>query len=156
MSRFGWLVAAVIAAAGVAAAATADGPPTRETAYSGLIARLPHVGALTWRCDREKRFSTLLRLPKAGATVYVGLVSDGRRIWRHRRVDPAPAPKRTIVGPFRADRRQGWTIRYHHKPASLVVGVRLQFTAGPPVFSCRVSRSFIDVRDTTRWSMRGR
>ena len=150
MSRFGWLVAAVIAAAGVAAAAAADGPPTRETAYSGLIAHLPHVGTLTWRCDREGRFFTVLRLPRPGATVHAGLVSDARRIWRHRRVDPAPAPKRTIVGPFRADRRQSWTIRYHHKPASLVVSVRLRFTAGPSAFSCRVSRSFIDVRDTTR------
>ena len=81
MSRFGWLVAAVIAAAAAAAAATAHGPPTRETTHSGLIARLPHVGTLTWRCDREGRFSTLLRLPKPGATVYVGLVSDGSSVW---------------------------------------------------------------------------
>jgi hypothetical protein len=45
--------------------------------------------------------------------------------------EPVPAPKRTVVGPFTAVRRQTWTIRYHHKPATLTVIARLRFAAPP-------------------------
>src|ERR1700754_3550052 len=44
-------------------------PSVRETPYQGLIARLPHIGALTWRCDDEQRFFTKLTLETPGAGV---------------------------------------------------------------------------------------
>jgi hypothetical protein len=120
----------------------------RETAQSGLVARLPYVGELTWRCDDEHGFSTELELPSPGATVFVSLTSDGEPRWRNGRVDPVPAPKRTSVGPFPALDRQTWTIRYSHKPATLTVRVRLGFSAPPPPSHCLVSRTSVEVRRT--------
>jgi hypothetical protein len=121
---------------------------TRETPYQGVVARLPYVGTLTWRCNREQIFSTRLALPTPGATVTVSVSSDGVPVWRNRRVDPAVPPKRTIAGPFRARETQTWRIRYHHKPATLAVVARLRFAAPRPEVECLVSHAEIDVRRT--------
>jgi hypothetical protein len=121
-------------------------PTTRERPYEGVVARLPFVGTLTWRCDDERRFSTQLTLPSPGATVFVSLDADGRRVWRRRQVNPVPAPERTMVGSFAAVRRQTWTIRYHHKPATLTVIARLRFAAPPSRSQCVVSRTNIEIR----------
>jgi hypothetical protein len=126
----------------------ADAPPTRETPYGGVVARLPFVGTLTWRCDDERRFVTYLTLPNPGATVLVSLEADGTRVWRRRPVHPRPAPKPAVAGPFPAVRHQTWTIRYHHKPATLRVIARLRFAAPRSRSQCVVSRTNLEVRRT--------
>jgi hypothetical protein len=126
----------------------ADAPPTRETPYGGVVARLPFVGTLTWRCDDERRFFTQLTLPSPGATVLVGLEADGTRVWRRRPVHPRPPPRRAVAGPFAAVRDQTWTIRYHHMPATLTVIARLRFAAPRSRSDCVVSRTNIQVRRT--------
>jgi hypothetical protein len=128
-----------------ASAADASGA-VRETPRQGLVARLPRVGTLTWRCDRKQRFFTELTLPSPGATVFVGIESDGKRVWRRRQVNPAVTPEATVVGPFRALERQTWTIRYHHAPATLRVVARLRFAAPPPRAECLVTHAGIDIR----------
>jgi hypothetical protein len=134
------------------AAPTADRPATasttRETPFGGVVARLPFVGTLTWRCDAEQRFFTGLTLPSPGASLLVGLDADGRQVWRRRQVNPVPPPKRTVVGPFRALRSQTWTIRYHHKPATLKVTAALRFAAPHSRSQCVVSRASIQLRRT--------
>ena len=65
-------------------------PAVRETPYQGLVARLPHIGTLTWRCDDQRRFFTELTLETPGASVTAGLTSDGQTVFRGRRVDPLP------------------------------------------------------------------
>jgi hypothetical protein len=140
--------AAGVLTCGAVFATPAAEPPTRETPQGGVVARLPFVGTLTWRCDGERRFTTQLELPRLGASVTVGLVSDGTRVWRGRQVNPLPSPRRTVVGPFAADRRQTWTIRYHHKPATLKVVARLRFSAPRSRSQCVISRADIHMRRT--------
>jgi hypothetical protein len=111
-----------------------------------VVARVPFVGTLAWRCDREGSFSTRLIHPAPGASITVSLESDGAQVWRRRRVDPAPAPRATVVGPFPADRNQVWTIRYSHKPATLKVVARLRFAAPASRSQCVVARTGIRVR----------
>jgi hypothetical protein len=111
-----------------------------------VIARLPFVGTLTWRCDDERRFTTRLILPAPGASVSVSLTADGTRLWRNRRVNPVRAPKPTVIGPFAAVRSQTWAIRHHHKPATMKVIARLRFAALPSRGQCVVSRTSIEVR----------
>jgi hypothetical protein len=123
-------------------------PTTGETSRGGVVARLPFAGTLLWRCNRERRFATRLALPRPGATVLVSLTADGKRVWHRRQVNPVSAPRRTVVGPFAAVRRQTWTIRYHHKPATLVAIARLRFAAPPSRSQCVVSRTNIEVRRT--------
>jgi hypothetical protein len=65
-------------------------------------------------------------------------------------VNPLPAPRRTVVGPFRALRRQSWNIRYHHKPATLRVVARLRFGASPSRAECVVCRTDIEIRRQSR------
>lgn len=130
------------------AAPTAATPSTRESSFAGVVARLPFVGTLTWRCDQQQRFFTQLTLPSPGATVHVSLASDGAQVWRHRRVDPVLPPKRTVVGPFQAVRHQTWTVRYRHKPATLTATARLRFAARPSRGQCVVARTNIEVRRT--------
>jgi hypothetical protein len=126
----------------------AEGALARETDRGGVVARLPFIGTLAWRCDEERRFSTRLIHPAPGASLTVGLESDSVRVWRRRRVDPVPAPRDTVIGPFPAQRRQVWTIRYHHKPATLTVAARLRFAAPASRSECVVSRADIRVRRT--------
>jgi hypothetical protein len=121
---------------------------SRDTTRQGLIARLPYVGTLTWRCDDEQRFFTELRLPKPGATVFVSVTADGVPVWRGRQVNPKPAPEPTRAVPPPALRTQTWTIRYHHMPATAKVVVRLRFAAPRPEVECLVSHAAIDVRRT--------
>jgi hypothetical protein len=120
----------------------------RETPYRGVVARLPHIGTLTWRCDDEQRFFTTLTLETPGASVTAGLTSDGQTVFRGRRVDPLPPPRHGTAGPFEARRTQTWTIRYHHKPATLKVVARLRFAAPRPGVECLVARSVVDTRRT--------
>jgi hypothetical protein len=122
------------------------GASVRETSSGGVVARVPFVGTLAWRCDREGRFSSRLIHPAPGASITVSLESDGAQVWRRRRVDPAPAPRDTVVGPFSADRNQVWTIRYSHKPATLKVVARLWFAAPASRSQCVVARTGIRVR----------
>jgi hypothetical protein len=121
---------------------------TRELPNAGLVARLPFVGDLTWRCEDAGRVSTRLTLPSPGATVYASLTADGKRIWREKQVDPDPAPRRTVVGPTAALRRQTWVIRYNHKPATLKVIARLRFAAQVSRSQCVVSAARIEIRRT--------
>src|SRR5687767_3442702 len=116
-----------------------DAWPARETPYGGLVARLPHIGTLTWRCDDEQRFFTKLTLETPGASVTAGLTSDGETVFRGRQVHPLPPPRHGSAGPFGARRTQRWTIRYHHKPATLKVVARLRFAAPRPGVECLVS-----------------
>ena|SRR5215210_969170 len=120
----------------------------RETPYQGLVARLPHIGTLTWRCDDDQRFFTTLTLETPGAGVTAGLTSDGQTVFRGRRVDPLPPPRHGAAGPFEARRTQTWTLRYHHKPATLKVVARLRFAAPRPGVECLVKRSIVDIRRT--------
>lgn len=122
---------------------------TEEREDRGVIAQLPFVGTLSWRCERtgrSARFFTRLTLPDPGATVFVSVSSDGKRVVRDQQVDPPASPVT-----FPAGRRQAWTIRYDHKPATLTVRVRLRFGLpredGP---GCVVTRSTIDVRRAAR------
>ena len=121
----------------------AAGPSVRETPYQGLVARLPHIGTLTWRCDDEQRFFTKLTLETPGAGVTASLTSDGQTVFRGRRVDPLPAPRHGTAGPFEARKTQTWTLRYHHKPATLRVVARLRFAAPRPDVECLVARSVV-------------
>ena len=150
MGRVLRLCGLAIGLLGCAAGASghSTGAPGRETPYSGVVARLPFVGTLTWRCDEQRRFFTRLALPRPGATVFVSLNADGRRVWRRRRVDPRGGRERTVVGPFRAVRRQTWTIRYHHAPATLRVVARLRFSAPPSRAQCVVARASIEIART--------
>jgi len=123
---------------------------TEEREDRGVIAQLPFVGTLTWRCERtgrSARFFTRLTLPDRGATVFVWVSSDGERVVRNRQVDPKDSPERGGTEPFPATRRQAWTIRYHHEQATITVRARLRFglpeADGP---GCLVRRSIIDVR----------
>ena len=149
-ARFVAVTGALFAASGGVFALASRGEPdaARETTRQGLVARLPYVGTLTWRCDDEQRFFTTLRLPTPGATVFVGVTSDGEILWRRSQVNPKPAPERTVVGPFRALERQTWTIRYHHMPATIRVIARLRFAAPRPEVECLVAHAGIDVRRT--------
>ncbi|MEA2363990.1 MAG: hypothetical protein QOD71_3135 [Thermoleophilaceae bacterium] len=125
-----------------AALDTAEGVPARaarELNDAGLVARLPFVGTLAWRCDDERRFYTQLTLPRPGATVFVTLDADRKPIWRGKQVNPDPAPRRTVVGPFSAVRGQTWVISYNHEPATLKVVARLRFAAPPSRSQCVVS-----------------
>jgi hypothetical protein len=130
-----------------AALADSAAEAASESPRSGLVAELPYVGTLRWRCAGERRFFTTLTPPSPGATVFVGVRSDGKRIWRNRRVDPRP-PEPTVAGPFRARRRQTWTIRYHHAPATVKVIARLRFAAPRADAECLVSSAKIETRRT--------
>jgi hypothetical protein len=134
-----WILSACALAA---APAVAGDPEQPETPQRGLVAQLPFVGTLTWSCDQQQRFRTRLTLPDPGATVFVGLVSDGRRVLRNRPVHP----HHQAAGPFGARRTQTWTIRHHHKSASLTVVVKLRFTASGA--ACAVARTDIRIRRT--------
>ena len=123
-------------------------PAVRETPEQGLVARLPHIGTLTWRCDDQRRFFSRLTLETPGASVTAGLTSDGQSVFRGRRVDPLPSPRHGSAGPFEARRTQTWTIRYHHEPATLRVVARLRFAAPRPEVECLVKRSVVDTRRT--------
>jgi hypothetical protein len=80
--------------------------------------------------------------------VSVTLTADGTQLWHDRRVNPVPAPRRTVIGPFAAVRTQTWAIRYHHKPATMKVVARLRFASSPSRGQCVVSRTNIEVRRT--------
>jgi hypothetical protein len=163
MRRFAWSRAAALtslaaAVAGVVLVASnqpydsneaSAADAGEETLRQGLVAQLPYVGTLSWRCDRKRRFFTKLTRQSPGATVFVGIESDGERVWRRRRVDPALPPEATVIGPFRALERQTWTIRYHHAPATVRVVARLRFAARPRG-DCLVSHAEIDVRRSRR------
>jgi hypothetical protein len=131
---------AIASASGQDAAREAS---TAEAANRGLVARLPYVGALSWRCDREQRFFTSLALPTPGAGVVVSVTSDGTSVLRRRQVNPNPPPQRTSIGPFRALKTQTWVVRYHHKPATLRAVIRLRFDARR--FKCLVQHTGIAV-----------
>jgi hypothetical protein len=120
----------------------------RETPYRGVVARLPHIGTLTWRCDDEQRFFTKLTLETPGAGVTASLTSDGETVFRGRLVQPLAPPRHGGAGPFEARRTQTWTIRYHHKPATLKVVARVRFAAPRPGVECLVKRSVVDTRRT--------
>ena len=120
----------------------------RETPYQGLVARLPRIGTLTWRCDDERRFFTTLTLETPGAGVTAGLASDGETVFRGRLVNPLPPPRHGAAGPFEARKTQTWTIRYHHEPATLRVVARLRFAAPRPNVECLVARSVVGTRRT--------
>ena len=122
--------------------------PARETPFQGLVARLPHIGTLTWRCDDERRFFTKLTLETPGAGVTASLTSDGETVFRGRLVQPLAPPRHGGAGPFEARRTQTWTIRYHHKPATLKVVARVRFAAPRPGVECLVKRSVVDTRRT--------
>lgn len=123
-------------------------PAVRETPYQGLVARLPRIGALTWRCDDQQRFFTELTLETPGAGVTAGLIPDGQTVFRGRLVKPLPPPRHGSAGPFEARRTQTWTIRYHHEPATLEVVARLRFAAPRRQVECLVKRSVVDTRRT--------
>jgi len=136
-----WAIA-MLAAAGFAPAAEKPIYPERPT--NGLVGVLPFVGTLTWRCEEGgARFATLLYPPDA--TIYVSLRADGRRVWHHRRIDPHPNPKVSIlVGTPLVRRSQTWTISYHHMPATIRVTARLRFRSSDS--QCVVARSAITTR----------
>lgn len=125
-----------------------------ERVDGGVVARLPFVGTLTWRCDRtgrSARFSTRLTLPDPGATVFVSVSSDGAPVVRGKQIDPPDPPRRGGAGPFAARRSQAWTIRYDHKDATLTVRARLRFAVPTgDGHGCVLSRSTIDTRRDVR------
>ena len=116
--------------------------------YSTLIASLPEVGRLTWRCDRDGRSSTTLTLPQPGSSVDVSVKSDGRQVFKDRQVDPPASGKRhgRLATPLERVRRQRWRIGYHHPhPVAAIVGVRFARNRGG---ECFVPRAVTDVRTT--------
>jgi hypothetical protein len=115
--------------------------------YARLIAALPEVGRLSWRCDDEGRSSTTLALPRPGGTVSVSVESDGRRLFRAQRLDPPDPPEQAgrLATPFQRLRRQSWKIRYEHPPAPTLVDVHIRF-ARNRVGECFVPRATTDVR----------
>lgn len=116
-------------------------------AYSGLIAKLPAVGRLTWRCDESGRSSTTLTLPRPGDTVFVTVVSDGRHVFNRRQLHPADPPNERgrLATPAERVRQQSWRVRYHHKPAPVRAVVRIRF-ARDRGGDCFVPRATTDVR----------
>jgi hypothetical protein len=128
--------------------ATAAKDRSRDSVYperpiSGLVATLPFVGTLVWHCE-EKGFVTQLFPPDA--TIFASLVADGKRVWKHRRVDPLPDPRTKLVvgSPGFAQRSQTWTITYRHAPATIRVTARLRFRRSDS--QCVVARSAISTR----------
>jgi hypothetical protein len=146
MSRLSlrWCLAVAALIGAVAEPRGAAPAPRRETPRQGLVATVPYVGRLTWRCDDNRRFSTRLTLPAPGATVTAGVVTDGKPVVRRR-------PVRSVFGPSPARRSQTWTIRYHHKPATVLAIVRLRFAASRITGDCQVTHAKIDVRRTPHW-----
>jgi hypothetical protein len=112
----------------------------RETTNSGLIAQLPHVGTLTWRCDRRLRFVTRLTLPGLPATVFVTLTSDGRRVWTRKQLDAGSlrAPPASVS--------QAWTVSFHHKDATQTSTASLRFGRSKQTIECAVLRATIRTR----------
>ena len=155
--------AALVGLASVLGYALADGSGERDRAigsvagrsersqnlggYNGLIAKLPAVGRLTWRCDQSGRSSTTLTLPRPGDSVFVTVVSDGRRMFNRRQLDPAASPKEEgrLATPLERVRQQSWRIRYHHKPAPVLAAVRIRFGRDRGG-DCFVPRATTDVR----------
>ena len=114
--------------------------------YSTLIATLPEVGRLTWRCDFDGRSSTTLTLPLPGSGVDVSVESDGRRVFKDRQFDPPASNKRhgRLSTPLQRVRRQRWTIGYHHPhPLTAIVRIRFALNRGG---ECFVPRAVTDVR----------
>ncbi len=114
--------------------------------YSTLIATLPEVGRLTWRCGLDGRSSTTLTLPLPGASVDVSVESDGRQVFKDRQFDPPASSKRhgRLSTPFERVRRQRWRIGYHHPhPLTAVVRIRFARNRGG---ECFVPRAVTDVR----------
>jgi hypothetical protein len=74
--------------------------------YSTLLATLPEVGRLTWRCDLDGRSSTMLTLPLPGSSLDVSVKPDGRQVFKGRRLNPPASGKRqgTACHPARAGR----------------------------------------------------
>lgn len=161
--RLGWL-GALVAAAVLAAlvldltsgsdepsraeprAVRSDDVAPREGA-GRLIAALPEVGRLTWRCDREGRSSTTLALPRLGSTVAVTVGSDDRRLFKGKWLDPPDPPRGDgrLATPFEHVRRQRWRIHYRHKPGTILARVRIRF-ARDEDGDCFASRAITDVR----------
>jgi hypothetical protein len=145
LARYG-IALACLAVAGCGSGAQPR-RPNHETNSSGLVARLPYLGDLTWRCG-GRRFSTRLIMPPPGASLTVGVQADRHTLWPKRQVHPRPNGGRTVVGPFAATARQTWSLGYHHMPATLAATVRLRFTAEPERGVCTVTATRISVRRT--------
>jgi hypothetical protein len=148
MRRAGWLVLAGLAGCNGASADDQGAPHLRETAYGGVVARVPHIGTLAWHCDRERHISTRLVLPTPGATVFVNVTTDGHVVWRQHQLDPAPGGGSTVAGPFPLHRRQSWRIYYNHAPATITVMARLWVSPTPSRAQCVVSRTRLGIRRT--------
>jgi hypothetical protein len=146
MRRAAWLVLAGLAGCSGASADDRGAPTPRETAYGGVVARVPYIGTLAWQCDRERHYSTRLVLPTPGATVFVNLTTDGHAVWRQHQVDPAPGGGPTVVGPFPLHRRQAWRIYYNHKAATITVVARLLVSPKSSRAQCVVSRAKLGIR----------
>jgi hypothetical protein len=129
----------------------AEGPVAgRVAAYEGpsrLIAELPEVGRLTWRCDTKGRFAATLTLALPGSGVDISVASDGRQVFEGRRLDPPASTSRRgrLATPFEHVRQQSWRIRYHHKPAPMLASVRIRYASDGGV-DCFVPHATTDVR----------
>ena len=123
-----------------------QGERSRYLGRSRLIATLPAVGRLTWRCDESGRSSAALTLPRPGDSVFVTVVSDGRPVFKRRQLDPGPRNERgRLATPLERVRQQSWRIRYHHKPGPVLAVVRARF-ARDRGGDCFVPRATTDVR----------
>ncbi len=133
--------AAVGSAVGRGEAAIARG------SYSTLVANLPEIGRLTWRCDLTGRFSTVLTLPLPGSSVDVTVDSDGRQVFRNRRLDPSASGRRhgRLATPLEKVHRQRWRILHYHPPGPVLAIVRIRFARNRGG-ECFVPRAVTDVR----------
>jgi hypothetical protein len=151
MKRAALLVAAALAGA-AAYALLAPADEDQRAARSGersdsprLIAALPKIGRLTWLCDRNGRSSTTLTLPRPGATVFVAVHSDGRRVLSKTQIDPAPAGPGHVTTRLERVHQQRWHVGWRHAPATLAATVTLAF-ARSRIGDCYVRRATTDVR----------
>ncbi len=117
--------------------------------YSTLIANLPEIGRLTWRCGLTGRSSTALTLPLPGFSVDVTVDSDGRQVFRNRRLDPPASNRRhgRLATPLEKVHRQRWRIRHYHPPGPVLAIVRIRFARNRGG-ECFVPRAVTDVRTT--------
>jgi hypothetical protein len=123
--------------------------PAKSQAATASVARLivaiPEIGRLTWRCDGARRFSTTLRT--RSATVYATTVSDGKRLWRLRRVDPPPSDREPLSTPYEHVSQQTWRISWRHEPATIRATVRIRFAVSR-IGECYAARASTDTRTT--------
>lgn len=118
-------------------------PAARTVGPARGIVEIPGIARLSYVCDSSGRSSTTLSVPRRSATVTVATHSDGRRLWRDRRVDPPP-PGGALATPFERVRRQRWRIVSRHEPSTIEAFVSARFD----VERCSARRVVTDV--TTR------